>query len=106
MGKEKALAFVLTQGPDAIGIPSTGLSLGWLLASRANLRFTRQEKGYRHRIRRRQEQSMLPVWKTGKSVAKERSFFVQTMGSTSCLCHRFKFGFLVIQFGLQVLQSV
>ncbi len=29
------------QGPDAIGVPSTGLSLGWMLASRANLRFTR-----------------------------------------------------------------
>lgn len=25
-----------------IGVPSTGLSLGWLLASRASLRFTRQ----------------------------------------------------------------
>ena len=29
--------------PDAIGVPSTGLSLGWLLASRASLRFTRRQ---------------------------------------------------------------
>src|SRR5262249_30639751 len=28
----------------AIGVPSTGLSLGWLLASRASLRFTRQDR--------------------------------------------------------------
>jgi hypothetical protein len=30
-------------GVDAIGVPSTGLSLGRLLASRAHLRFTRPE---------------------------------------------------------------
>ena len=30
-------------GVDAIGVPSTGLSLGRLLASRAHLRFTRLE---------------------------------------------------------------
>ena len=28
---------------NAIGVPSTELSLGWILASRANLRFTRRE---------------------------------------------------------------
>jgi hypothetical protein len=27
--------------PNAIGVPSAELSLGWMLASRANLRFTR-----------------------------------------------------------------
>ncbi len=27
----------------AIGVPSAGLSLGWMLASRANLRFTRRK---------------------------------------------------------------
>jgi hypothetical protein len=39
-GRQRPLVGV-TQGPDAIGVPSTGLSLGWLLASRASLRFTR-----------------------------------------------------------------
>jgi len=29
--------------PNAIGVPSAELSLGWMLASRANLRFTRRE---------------------------------------------------------------
>jgi hypothetical protein len=28
---------------NAIGVPSAELSLGWMLASRANLRFTRRE---------------------------------------------------------------
>ncbi len=40
MGKEEA-PDLNDQGPHAIGVPSTGLSLGWMLASRANLRFTR-----------------------------------------------------------------
>jgi hypothetical protein len=31
-----------TQGPAAIGVPSAELSLGWMLASRANLRFSRR----------------------------------------------------------------
>jgi len=30
------------QGSNAIGVPSAELSLGWLLASRASLRFTRR----------------------------------------------------------------
>jgi hypothetical protein len=42
MGKEEA-PDLNDQGQDAIGVPSTGLSLGWMLASRANLRFTRRE---------------------------------------------------------------
>ena len=29
--------------PNAIGVPSAELSLGWMLASRASLRFTRRE---------------------------------------------------------------
>jgi hypothetical protein len=29
--------------PNAIGVPSAELSLGWMLASRAGLRFTRRE---------------------------------------------------------------
>ena len=29
--------------PNAIGVPSAELSLGWMLASRANLRFTRRD---------------------------------------------------------------
>jgi hypothetical protein len=33
----------VTQGQHAIGVPSAELSLGWMLASRANLRFIRQE---------------------------------------------------------------
>src|SRR5437867_2700060 len=66
----------------AIGVPSAGLSLGWVLASRASLRFTRRE-GDTPRRRAKQEQSSLPVRKAGKSVAKEGPFFVQRMGSTS-----------------------
>jgi hypothetical protein len=44
MGKEEA-PDLNDQGPDAIGVPSTGLSLDWVLASRANLRFTRRDDG-------------------------------------------------------------
>jgi hypothetical protein len=42
MGEEEA-PDLHDQGPDAIGVPSTGLSLGRMLASRANLRFTRRD---------------------------------------------------------------
>jgi hypothetical protein len=47
MGKEEA-PDLNDQGPDAIGVPSTGLSLGWMLASRASLRFTRHDGNYRN----------------------------------------------------------
>jgi hypothetical protein len=40
--EELCSAHGMTRGSNAFGVPSTGLSLGWLLASRASLRFTRQ----------------------------------------------------------------
>ena len=67
--------------PNAIGVPSTELSLGWMLASRASLRFTRREVDTASEPRK-QGQQELPVRKAGKSVAKEWPFFVQRMGST------------------------
>jgi hypothetical protein len=71
-------------GDTPIGVPSTGLSLGWMLASRANLRFTRREVNIAS-VERKQDQHELPVRKTGESVAKEGPFFVQRMGSTSLI---------------------
>jgi len=41
MGKKRPLACE-SQRSNAIGVPSAGLSLGWVLASRASLRFTRR----------------------------------------------------------------
>ena len=41
--KEEALDRLADPEPNAIGVPSAELSLGWMLASRANLRFTRRE---------------------------------------------------------------
>ena len=41
--------------PHAIGVPSAELSLGWMLASRANLRFTRRE-GDTASVSRKQDQ--------------------------------------------------
>ena len=45
-----------SQRSNAIGVPSAGLSLGWLLASRANLRFTRRV-GDSRRLQNDQERS-------------------------------------------------
>src|SRR5207244_907552 len=64
------------------GTPSAELSLGWMLASRANLRFTRRVDD----TKKRAMKTRAP--KAGgrearQSVAKEGLFFVQTMGSTS-----------------------
>jgi hypothetical protein len=70
------------QGPNAIGVPSAELSLGWLLASRANLRFTRLRRDTAT-VPAIQDQSRVPVRKTCTCVAKECSFFVQRVGSTS-----------------------
>jgi len=42
-GKEGAPDRMCDPEPNAIGVPSAELSLGWMLASRANLRFTRRE---------------------------------------------------------------
>jgi len=42
VGKEKAPDRLANPEPNAIGVPSAELSLGWMLASRANLRFTRR----------------------------------------------------------------
>lgn len=41
--KEEASDRMIDPEPNAIGVPSAELSLGWMLASRANLRFTRRE---------------------------------------------------------------
>src|ERR1700677_4929781 len=68
--------------PNAIGVPSTELSLGGMLASRARLRFTRRE-GDIASASRKQDQPGMPVREGGKCVAKEGPFFVQRMGSTS-----------------------
>jgi hypothetical protein len=40
--EEKAPDRITGPEPNAIGVPSAELSLGWMLASRANLRFTRR----------------------------------------------------------------
>ena len=53
-----------------------------MLASRANLRFTRRA-GNSASVSAMQDQPDLPVRKADKSVAKEWPFFVQRMGSTS-----------------------
>ena len=79
--KEEALDRMADPEPNAIGVPSTELSLGWMLASRASLRFTRREVDTASEPRK-QGQQELPVRKAGKSVAKEWPFFVQRMGST------------------------
>src|SRR5450755_1475141 len=42
-GKEEAPERMADPEPNAIGVPSAELSLGWMLASRATLRFTRRE---------------------------------------------------------------
>ena len=42
-GEEEAPDRLTDAEPNAIGVPSAELSLGWLLASRANLRFTRRD---------------------------------------------------------------
>jgi hypothetical protein len=42
-GEEEAPDRMTDPEPNAIGVPSAELSLGWMLASRANLRFTRQK---------------------------------------------------------------
>ncbi len=55
-GEDKALDRLADPEPHAIGVPSAGLSLGWMLASRANLRFARRE-GDTAGVSRKQEQS-------------------------------------------------
>ena len=67
------------QGPDAIGVPSAELSLGWMLASRANLRFTRREGDTASASGSKSNQE-LPVRKAGKSVAKEGRFLSKQWG--------------------------
>ncbi len=69
------------RGSTPIGVPSTGLSLGGLLASRARLRFTRCE-GDTASGSSQQEQSTMSVKQIGECVAKEGRFSVQRMGST------------------------
>jgi hypothetical protein len=81
-GAEEAPDRLTDPEPNAVGVPSAELSLGWMLASRANLRFTRRE-GDTADESGKQGQQELPVRKAGKSVAKEDPFFVQRMGSTS-----------------------
>ena len=55
-GKEEGPDRQSDPEPNAIGVPSAGLSLGWMLASRANLRFTRRD-GDTAREPEKQEQS-------------------------------------------------
>ena len=55
-GEEAAPDRVTDPEPNAIGVPSAELSLGWMLASRANLRFTRRD-GDTASVSRKQEQS-------------------------------------------------
>jgi hypothetical protein len=43
VGKKEAPDRRTDPEPNAIGVPSAEVSLGWMLASRANLRFTRRE---------------------------------------------------------------
>ncbi len=53
-----------------------------MLASRANLRFTRR-KEIPDTHETDKSNPKLPAWKAGKTVAKDRLFFVQINGSTS-----------------------
>ncbi len=57
-GKEKAPDRMADPEPHAIGVPSTELSLGGMLASRARLRFTRL-KGDIANGPRKQEQPVI-----------------------------------------------
>ena len=68
MGEKEAPDRMADPEPNAIGVPSAELSLGWMLASRANLRFTRREVDIAS-ASRKQGQQELPVRKAGKSVA-------------------------------------
>ena len=70
----------------SIGVPSAKLSLGWLLASRANLRFTRPELDTASPAATQVHPAETPApegWKAGKSVLKKGPFLVQRMGSAS-----------------------
>src|SRR5579884_1501328 len=67
------------QGLDAIGVPSTELSLGWMLASRANLRFTRRE-GNTGDIARKQEQPEVAGQDARQNCSEETLFFCPKNG--------------------------
>jgi CHC2 zinc finger len=71
-----------------LGVPSAGLSLGWLLASRASLRFTRRPGDIANVSGKQDQSTGVLVRKTCTGVAKERSVFVQKMGSTSHPQHK------------------
>jgi hypothetical protein len=71
-----------TRSQDAIGVPSTGLSLGGMLASRARLRFARPEVDTARELAQ-QDQPSVAGREAGESVAKEGPISVQRMGSTS-----------------------
>ena len=76
-------------GERVIGAPSAGLSLEELLASRAPRRFVRRGRCIagkaetQEQAGREENGASLTVGKTWRSVAKDHSIFVQTMGSTS-----------------------
>src|SRR5205823_3082660 len=80
--KEEALDRLADPEPNALGVPSAELSLGWMLASRARLRFTRRD-GETEKVSSKQGQPKGAGQEARQSVAKKRSFFVQRMGSTS-----------------------
>jgi hypothetical protein len=76
MGSNKAPDRRADPEPDAIGVPSTGLSLGRMLASRARLRFARRE-GDTASGSARQDQPNVAGREAGESVAKEGPISVQ-----------------------------
>ncbi len=81
-------------GERVIGAPSAGLSLEELLASRAPRRFVRRGRCIagkaetQEQAGREENGASLTVGKTWRSVAKDHSIFVQTMGSTSVIPNR------------------
>ena len=79
---------VVAQGQGALGAPSAGLSLGRLLASRARLRLARRGGNNPRQVVEQEQRDgestkRWLVRKASQGVAKECSFFVQTMGSTA-----------------------
>ena len=60
-GEERPQIGYPTQGQTPIGVPSAELSLSWLLASRASLRFTRHD-GDSVGAWKKQEESKVAGW--------------------------------------------
>jgi hypothetical protein len=73
--------------PNAIGVPSAGLSLGWMLASRASRRFTRRD-GDTVRVSRKQEQPSVAGQEGWQKCSLGRAFFCPKNGVH--LTHRWR----------------